>query len=138
MLEALREAVAQELPFPDTGSLEGDIRFQLHNFVKLLTGPRGRVFQGIIAAGQSDPKVAEAFHAIWVRPRRDFAIKAMQRYAGDLHPDLDLEIVMDAIYGPLYYRLLISRAPLTTGFADEVTDLVWAGMVNRKKTSERV
>jgi hypothetical protein len=36
---------------------------------------------------------------------------------------------MDALYGPLYYRLLISRAPLTTEYADEVTDMVWAGMV---------
>ena len=60
MLEALREAVAQELPFPDSGSLQGDIRIQLRNFAKLLSGPRGRVFQGIIAAAQSDPK--------WPRP----------------------------------------------------------------------
>ena len=73
MLEALRESVAQELPFPNTGSLKQDIRIQLHNFVKLLTGPRGRVFKGMIAAAQSDPKVAEAFCSIWVSPRREFA-----------------------------------------------------------------
>jgi AcrR family transcriptional regulator len=42
MLEALREAVAQELPFPDTGTLKDDIRIQVHNFVKLLNSTRGR------------------------------------------------------------------------------------------------
>lgn len=132
MLEALREAVAQELPFPDTGSLKGDIRIQLHNFTKLLTGPRGRVFQGIIAAAQGDSKVSEAFNVIWVRPRREFALQTMRRYQHQLHPNIDLETIMDTIYGPLYYRLLISRAPLTPEFADELTDLVWAGMAIEK------
>jgi AcrR family transcriptional regulator len=133
MLEALREAVAQELPFPDSGSLQGDIRIQLRNFAKLLSGPRGRVFKGIIAAAQSDPKVAEAFLSIWVRPRRDFAILGMKRYAHELPASVDFESVMDAIYGPLYYRLLISREPLTAEFADEVTDLIWAGMVGARQ-----
>ena len=132
MLEALREAVAQELPFPDTGSLQEDIRIQLHNFAQLLNGPRGRVFKGIIAAAQSDTKVAEAFLSIWVRPRRDFAIHGMRRYAGQLPDGIDFETIMDAIYGPLYYRLLISHAPMTVEFANEVTDLVWAGMVAQK------
>jgi len=130
MLEALRESVAQELPFPNTGSLQGDIRVQLHNFVKLLSGPRGRVFQGIIAAAQGDSKVAEAFLSIWVRPRREFAIDGMQHYAHELKPGVNFETVMDALYGPLYYRLLISREPLTTEFADWLTNLVWAGIVN--------
>ncbi len=132
MLEALRESVAQELPFPDSGSLQSDIRIQLHNFVKLLAGSRGRVFRGIIAAAQADPKVAAAFMSIWVRPRRDFAILGMKRYAQELPASVNFETVMDAIYGPLYYRLLISREPLTTEFADEVTNLIWAGMVNAR------
>src|SRR3954451_23694395 len=37
LIEALREAVAQELPFPDTCDLREDIRVQLRNFIKLLT-----------------------------------------------------------------------------------------------------
>lgn len=129
MLEALRDAVAKELPFPDTGNLRDDIRIQLHNFVKILSGPRSRIFQGMIAAAQSDPKVAEAFVSIWVQPRREFAISGMQRYRSQLPAKLNLEVVLDAIYGPLYYRLLISHAPLTVEFADEITDLVWAGIV---------
>src|ERR1700685_1101926 len=33
LIEALREAVAQETPFPHTGKLGADIRLQLRNFV---------------------------------------------------------------------------------------------------------
>ena len=128
MLEALRESVAQELPFPDSGSLKEDIRIQLQNFVKLLTSPRGRVFKGMIAAAQSDPKVAEAFLSIWVVPRREFARRGIARYRRELREDVDLEVVLAALYAPLYYRLLIAHEPLTSEFANQVTELVWAGI----------
>jgi AcrR family transcriptional regulator len=129
MLEALRESVAQELPFPNSGNLGDDIRIQLRNFVKLLNGPRGRVFQGMIAASQSDPKVADAFRSIWVLPRREFARKGMERYQHELKADVDLGNVLDAVYGPLYYRLLIGHEPLTIEFADQIANLVLAGIM---------
>jgi AcrR family transcriptional regulator len=136
MLEALRDSVAQELPFPDSGSLRKDIRIQLHNFVKLLNGPRGRVFKGLIAAAQSDPKVAEAFLSIWVLPRREFARRGIERYSSELQPNVDLGQVLDSLYGPMYYRLLIGHEPITTEFADRITDLVLAGIT--KPLSERL
>jgi AcrR family transcriptional regulator len=129
MLEALRESVAQELPFPNTGSLKQDIRIQLHNFVKLLTGKRGRVFKGMIAAAQSDPKVAEAFCSIWVSPRREFARRGVQRYRDQLRDGISLSTVLDSLYGPLYYRLLIEHEPLTIEFADQVAELVLIGIL---------
>jgi len=131
MLEALRESVAQELPFPNSGSLEQDIRIQLHNFVKLLTGPRRRVFKGMIAAAQSDPKVAEAFCSIWVSPRRKFASDGVERYRNELRPGVNLNTVLDALYGPMYYRLLIGHETLTIEFADQLAELVLAGILKR-------
>jgi AcrR family transcriptional regulator len=135
MLEALRESIAQELPFPDSGSLKEDIRIQLQNFVQLLNGSRGRVFKGLIGAAQSDPKVAAAFLSIWVRPRREFARKALDRYGNELRPGLDVGAVLDSLYGPLYYRLLIGHEPLTIEFADQVTELVWAGIAKGSSSS---
>jgi AcrR family transcriptional regulator len=131
MLEALREDVALELPFPDSGSLKEDIRIQLQNFVELLNGPRGRVFKGMIAAAQSDPEVAAAFLSIWVRPRREFARRGMERYGTELRPGVDLGVVLDELYGPLYYRLLIGHEPLSAELADQITDLVWAAVANQ-------
>ena len=135
MLEALRESVAQELPFPDSGSLKEDIRIQLHNFVKLLNSSRGRVFKGFIAAAQSDPKVAAAFLSIWVLPRREFARRGIERYQSELRPGLDMGVVLDSLYGPLYYRLLIEHEALTVAFADQVTELVWAGIADTSRDS---
>ncbi len=128
MLEALREAVAQELPFPDTGSLKDDVQIQVHNFVKLLNSTRGRAFRGIIAAAQSDSRVAEAFLSIWVRPRRASARRGIERYEKELRPGVDLEVLLDALYAPLYYRLLIGHQPLTIEFANQMMELLWKGL----------
>jgi AcrR family transcriptional regulator len=129
-IEALREAAAQELPFPDTGDLREDIRRQLHNFVKLLTGRRGRTLRAFIAAAQSDPAVAEAYRNLWIKPRRAQAKEALERHqrAGRLSRKVDLEAFIDVLYGPFYFRLLADHRPLTPALADEVTDMVLRGV----------
>jgi AcrR family transcriptional regulator len=131
LVEALREAVAEELPFPDTGDLREDLRLQLRNFVKLITGPRGGAFKAFVAAAQSDPEVSEAFRSIWIRPRRGNAKARLERYRGStFRADVDLDLVMDVIYGPLYYRLLIGRTEFPEDYTDRLTDLVLASILN--------
>jgi AcrR family transcriptional regulator len=125
LIEALREAVAQELPFPETGRLRDDIHLQLRNFIKLLTGRRGRLFKAFVAAAQSDPEVSEAFRSVWVRPRRVSAKAGLQRYRGvEVRDDLDLDLLMDVLYGPLYYRLLVGHAPLSEKYVDALAEFV--------------
>lgn len=131
LIEALREAVAQELPFPDTGDLREDIRLQLRNFIKLLTGRRGRIFKAFVAAAQSDPEVFEAFESVWRNPRRATAKAGLEHHRGkDLREDANLDLVMDAMYGPLYYRLLIGNGRLSEGYADALAEIVLRGIVN--------
>jgi AcrR family transcriptional regulator len=125
ILEALRETVAQELPFPDTGDLHQDIRLQLHNFRKLLNGPRGGAMKAFVAAAQSDAEVAEAFRSVWVLPRRAAATRTLERYRGtSLRADVNLDLVMDIMYGPLYYRLLTGVAPISCKYINELADSV--------------
>jgi AcrR family transcriptional regulator len=131
LVEALREAVGEELPFPDTGDLREDLRLQLRNFVKLITGARGGAFKAFVAAAQSDPEVSEAFRSIWIRPRRGNAKARLERYRGStFRADVDLDLVMDVIYGPLYYRLLIGRTDFPEDYTDRLTDLVLASILN--------
>ena len=91
VIEALREQVAQETPFPDTGDVRRDIQLQLQNFIKLLIGRRGRIFKAFLAAAQSDPEFAEAFRTVWIQPRRTEAKKVLDRHklTGALPADTD-------------------------------------------------
>jgi AcrR family transcriptional regulator len=132
LMEALREVVAQELPLPDTGDLREDIRVQLQNFVKLLNGRRGKTFKAFLAAAQSDPEVAESFRAVWMRPRRaqTMAVLARHQKEGRLAPEVNLEVVLDLIYGPFYLRLLTGNGALTTEFANGVAKLAYQALEN--------
>ena len=133
LLEALRDIVAQELPFPDTSNLKEDVRQQLRNFIKLLTGRRGGVLKSFIAAAQSDTEVAAAFRNVWVIPRRAEAKAVLEKHqeAGRLPAAVDLELLLDVLYGPLYFRLLAGHGELPPAYADEVTELALAGLVQR-------
>ena len=71
LIEAFRERIARELPFPDTGDFKKDVRQQLQNFTEIIYwGKRGKVFRSFIAGAQADPEIAKAFREIWIRPRR--------------------------------------------------------------------
>ena len=41
-----------------------------------------------------------------------------------MRADVDLETATDMLYGPIWYRRLVSQAPLTTAFAHELADAV--------------
>lgn len=136
-LEALREATAQELPFPDTGNLHEDVHRQLQNFVKLLTGRRGRIFKAFLAAAQNDPAVGDAFRALWIEPRRAQAKTVLERHQseGRLDPAVDLEVFIDLLYGPLYFRLMAGHRSLTPALAEAIGDRVLEGFgQNGQKT----
>ena len=131
LVEALRETVAQELPFPDTGDLREDIRTQLHNFITLLTGRRGRIFNAFVAAAQSDPEVAETLQKLWREPRRIASKALLERHRGkQMREDADLEMVLDAMYGPLYYRLLTGNRKFKEGYADALAEIIFSGIAN--------
>jgi AcrR family transcriptional regulator len=131
LVEAFRETVALELPFPNTGDLREDIRLQLENFMKLIAGRRGRIFTAFVAAAQSDPDVADTFQRIWREPRRRALIAVLERHRGkQMREDADLEMVLDALYGPLYYRLLTGNRKFSDGYADALTEIVFQGIVN--------
>jgi AcrR family transcriptional regulator len=122
VIEAFREAVVPELPFPDTGSIENDIRVQMREFNRVLSGPRGRTMAAIVAAAQSDADVAAALWNNWFGPRREDAKKALLRKR-EWPAGADPELLLDLLYGPMYYRLLLKHMPLSPEYADAIAEL---------------
>jgi AcrR family transcriptional regulator len=130
LIEAFRESVVGELPFVVTGSLETDLRQQLVQFVAMLCGRKGRAFAGFIAGAQNDADLAEAFRRLWIHPRREEAKAVLLHYidAGDLPRGLDLDLAIELLYAPLYYRLLTGYGELTPDFAESVARAVLPGL----------
>ena len=51
---------------------------------------------------------------------------------GDLQPGLDLELALDVLGGPLFYRLLITGGPIDDQLAEGVTELILRGFAPDK------
>jgi hypothetical protein len=94
--------------------------------------PFGRVIAALVTEAQSDPQFAETYRARFVEPRREAMRAAFARAIerGEAPADLDVEVAVDLIYGPLYHRLLHGHAPLSARFGEAVVDMALAGIVN--------
>ena len=135
VIEAFRESVAPELPLRDTGTLREDLTTQVRNFARVLSGRFGRMLRSFVVAARSDPDVAAAFRSIWSDPRRTEA-KAMLRQkqaSGQLRKDADLDLVLDSLYGPLYYRFLVKNEPPSQKYAEALAELVIQGLAGSRR-----
>ncbi len=131
-MDAFLEAVNPELAFPDTGGVQEDFRQQMYKIVKLMNSARGEVLASVIGCGQADEALITAFRENWLTPRREAAKQIFQRGVdrGELKADIEIEVAIDALYSPLFYRLLLKHQPLTEQLVDELVALVMEGMIN--------
>lgn len=129
-LDGLLAELQPALAWPDSGDFAADLHTQVEALVTALTGPRGSAIRAVIAAGQEDPDVREAFVQRFLEPRRAEARAAFSRARdrGRLRPDLDLEAAIDVVYGPLYYRLLLAHRPLDDGDVRVLVGTALAGL----------
>src|SRR3954467_3254022 len=109
VLEALNEQADATLAFPDTGDVVADLRTQMGDVAKILAGVGAGPFAGLIGAAQSDPALTESVLETIINPRGAACRKRLEaaQRDGQLRTDADLEEVIELLYGPLYYRLLI-------------------------------
>jgi AcrR family transcriptional regulator len=124
--DAFASRVTPRLRFPDTGSVRDDMAQQMHQLIKIFRSRRGHVVSAILGAGQSDHTLLTAFRERFVKTRRKEAYETLRRgiSRGELPADLDLDHVLDALYGPIYMRFLIRHADLTPEFVDRQCALV--------------
>ena len=131
-LDALYAEWSLAAPVPkDTGSLRGDLIELLSPWVRLVAAqPYARVIAALLANTRTDPAFAAEYRRRVTEPRRDQAREIFRRAIerGEVPADLDVEVALDLIYGPLYLRLLQDHAPLDDGFVRAAIDMALAGV----------
>lgn len=133
VIDAFVESVTPELPNEKLGSLEEYVTVHLRRFTKVLMGSKGRLLAAVIAAAQDDPEVEAAFITHWMQPRRAVSRRILQEYKNEglLSQDLDLEHVLDVMYGPLHFMLMVRHGKLTAAYAEKVAAMVLRGLLPR-------
>ena len=137
--DAFASSTGRKLHFPDTGSVYTDMNQQMRQLIKIFRSRRGRIVSAILAAGQSDKDVIRAFRERFMKPRRQEAYATLQRgiQRGELRDDVDMDLLLDSLYGPIYMRFLIGHRKLTPDFVDRLCKLVLGGTRPRRKLRGR-
>ena len=133
LMEAFLTATGPCCAAPDTGNIRDDLRRRLRGLCQAFSGPHGVEIAGIIAEAQADPEAADAFRRQYLAPRRAEALAALAcaQRRGQVRQDVNLETVVDALYGPLYFRLLTGHAALTSEFADALAETLLDGILQK-------
>jgi AcrR family transcriptional regulator len=129
-LDAYLAGMQEQVAMPDTGSAERDFTEQLKSLMAFYRSPLGRLFCQFIAEGQSDPGFLALFRERFLYARRDRARIMWQRGVdrGEIREDIDGEIVLDLIYGPMIFRLLAGHGSLSDRDSEAVVQAVFGGL----------
>lgn len=140
LVRAAVEAIVSWIPIPDTGSVRDDLLALERQAVSVYTGKPGRVMPGLVSAMARSRSLAEAIRDDFLRSRRA-ALRTVLRKGqarGELRADADLELALDFLGGPLFYRLLVTGGPLDDRLAEGVVDVMLHGIGSRETTGREL
>jgi hypothetical protein len=97
------------------------------------TSPAGRVLGQFVAESQIDQEFASLFRKRFLKPRREAIGVVFDRGVerGEIDQNFDRELVLDLIYGPAIFRMVVGHAPLEVKLADEMVSILFGGLDNR-------
>ncbi|MEV7320794.1 TetR/AcrR family transcriptional regulator [Streptomyces sp. NPDC093970] len=132
--ELLRDALLHSgtlaFDLPDTGSLTGDLAELASRIQGLLAEPRTRaVVEAALVGAVRHPAMRELvtqFLDDRLGRHQPLFTRAVER--GELPADLDPALLVDAVAGALWIRLLVRRGPESDGFAGQLVALLADGI----------
>jgi AcrR family transcriptional regulator len=131
VLDMWAPEVQQQLTFPNTGDLAADLKTQIKSVIDLSNDPDfGPSFRALVAEGQHDQALAAQLLERIFRPRIEAAKERLRagQEAGQLAPEVDLDLAIDLFYGGFYHRYLLRVAPLSHEHAEAIVDAVLTGI----------
>jgi AcrR family transcriptional regulator len=131
LMEACAAHVAREIPPPDKGSVQEDLRDYLTHVCAYFTNQLSKPgIAGLLAEAQCDPELAQAFRQRLLMQRREVLRTILERGVarGELRGDTDLGITSDMLHGTLWYRMLFVNFPLDEPFVEKLIEQITAGI----------
>lgn len=141
--DAIEASIGRALDFPDTGDVVTDLRKQMTGLAGLLADEAfAAPYAGLISAARSEPDLGRRLlELVGVRVDAARARLEQAQAQGQLRADVDVDDVIELLYGPLYYRLLLRTRPVTADQVPRILDLAFAGLrpgVTRRRPWPRV
>ncbi|SHN45227.1 TetR/AcrR family transcriptional regulator [Cryptosporangium aurantiacum] len=116
---------------PDTGDLEADLTAVLLATIEELNDPRyDQPMRALATEIAHDPELAAAYAERLDGPLKDAKRQRLRsaQQAGQLADDLDLDVAVEMIWGPVLNRWLQRSGPLTADYIDRVITTALNGL----------
>jgi Tetracyclin repressor-like, C-terminal domain len=131
-MDAFLAEVTQLAPIQARATARESLAASMRLLARAYRGRPGQLLRPLLGRAQVEPDLWEAVRTRWVEPRRQVAREVIRRGidTGELRAGLDADVVLDALYGPLYHRILVpyDNAPLSDAYIDALVDTVFGGL----------
>lgn len=129
-MAAFLAAPRDEFDAPAASSTRKALAAHLAAVVASFDSARGRQITLTMASADPESELAKAFRNQIILRSREVGRGLLSKgvAAGQLRELPDIEVVLDMIYGPLFYRLLAGHLPLTAAVAQRLIDTLMAGI----------
>ena len=111
----------------------GALRRQLRAIAARFATNTGRHVTMLLASADADSELSKSFRHHFVLARRAEGRVLLERARDEnqIRPDVHLEVALDLLYGPLFFRLLMGHAPLDERFMEQMVKEAFLGLAPR-------
>ncbi len=132
MMAALMDGDPNVLPHRGSDAL-GALRRQLRAIAARFATNTGRHVTLLLASADADSELSKSFRHHFVLARRAEGRVLLERARDEnqIRTDVNLEVALDLLYGPLFFRLLMGHAPLDERFMEQILKEALLGLAPR-------
>jgi AcrR family transcriptional regulator len=130
VVDLLMELAAAVAPPPAGPNPLRALRIEMSRVAKAAGALPGRLMLSLVVEGQNDPAVRAALRKGLFNPRRKATAEVVRRAqeAGQLRADVPPRVVVDLLFGPLFYRRLVRDEPVSERLVRQVYEQIMAGI----------
>jgi AcrR family transcriptional regulator len=130
LLETLREDAEKSLAVAPGKTVRRELLLRLRRLVEFLEkDPAGLVLLALIGQAQHDGPAAARLQEEFFAEQREQDHARLKRgvESGELPADLHIEDALDALYGPVYFRALVTHERMPRSYLDRLVESVLGG-----------
>ncbi len=121
----------REIAVPDLGNVREELIAFLNDAIRVLTRSlMGRVMQGLVSDFAGNEELGKAFREQVISLRLAGVQRLIERAIerGEIRSDVDVVLVHELLFGPIFYRLLLTGRKLDRRLAERIVDAILPGI----------
>jgi AcrR family transcriptional regulator len=130
IVDLLLQIAAAVAPPPTGPDALKALRTEVSRIAKSVAALPGRLLLALASEGQTDPEVRAALKKGLFQPRRSATTKVVRQAqaSGQIRKDAHPDVIIDLLYGPIFYRRLLRQEPTSDAFIREVFENAMEGV----------